>query len=129
MELHWDTSEVDRLAIDLSRAPGRMQRRAPKVFAVGMAKAKKNLKRMASGHSHLPQLDSHVEYDRLGDLHYELGFNKVGQGSLANIAVYGSINNAPIMGTPADALRVELPYILRHLGDEAAEAVLGGDER
>ena len=124
----FDTSEVDRLALDLSKAPGRIQRATPQVFLVGINKAKKNLKRMASGHTYLPELDDHVEYDVLGSLHYELGFNKVGQGHLANIAVYGSVNNAPVMGTPTDALRMELPHIEHHLGDEGEDAVLGGAE-
>lgn len=126
---NWDSSQVGRLSIDLSEAPDRIQRAAPKVLYVGINKAKKNLKRDASGHDYLPKLASHVGYDEIGELEYELGFNKVGQGNLANIAVYGSVNNAPIMGTPADALRIELPHIMRHLGDEGADAVLGGDGR
>jgi hypothetical protein len=40
--------------------------------------------------------------------------------------VYGTSNNAPVMGTPMDALRLELPAILRHLGEDAEDAVLGG---
>lgn len=126
--VYWDTDEVERLAIDLSEAAGRIQRSAPKVLFVGINKAKRNLKRMASGHGHLPQLDRHVGYDRISPLEYELGFNKVGQGNLANIAVYGSVNNAPVMGSPADALRIELPQILRQLGDEGADAILGASD-
>lgn len=126
--IHWDTDEVDRLAIDLSEAPGRIQRSADRVLFVGINKAKRNLKRMASGHDYLPQLDDHVEYERHGVLEYELGFNKVGQGNLANIAVYGSVNNAPIMGSPADAIRIELPQIMRQLGDEGADAILGASD-
>ncbi len=129
MTFRWDTSQANRLALDLSKAPDRIQRTAPKVFYVGINKAKKNLKRDASRHDYLPKLAAHVGYDKLGELEYELGFNKVGQGNLANIAVYGSVNNAPVMGTPADALRLELPHIVRHLGDEGADAVLGGDGR
>jgi hypothetical protein len=129
--IHWDTSDVDRLAADLSRAPGRIRRAAPGVFRKGALETKRNLKRMASGHSHLSgaqPLDAAVAYDELSPLHYEIGFDKGGTGSLANIAVYGSANNAPIMGTPADALRMELPSIMRHLGDEGADAVFGGRE-
>jgi hypothetical protein len=127
--LHWDTSEVDRLAVDLSEAPGRLQRKAPAVFARGAFEIKGRIKRAASGHSHLPSLDNHVSYDRLGLLEYEIGFDKIGQGNLANIAVYGSINNAPIMPSPAELARLELPEIERHLGDVGEEAVLGGDSQ
>lgn len=126
--IRWDTDQVDRLSIDLSRAPGRIQKSAPHVLLVGINKAKKNLKRMASGHDYLPDLPGHVEYDRLSPLEFELGFNKVGQGNLANIAVYGSVNNAPVSGSPADALRIELPQIMHHLGDEGEDAVLSASD-
>lgn len=125
--LHWDTSEVNRLAVDLSEAPGRAQRKAPAVFARGAFEIKNRIKRAASGHGHLPSLDAHVSYDHLGFLDYEIGFDKRGQGNLANIAVYGSINNAPIMETPAMLARPELREIERHLGDVGEESVLGGD--
>lgn len=126
--IRWNTDEFDRLSVDLSRAPQRIQQSAPKVLFVGINKAKKNLKRMASGHAYLPQLDSHVEFERHGVLEYELGFNDVGQGELAGIAVYGSVNNAPVSGSPADAVRIELPQIMRHLGDEGADAILSASD-
>ena len=126
-KIEWDTSEVDRLAADLSKAPARIQRSAPKVFARAAFEIKKGMKRDASGHRHLPQLDQHVSYDRLGLLDYEIGFDKVGQGNLANFAAFGSINNAPVMDHTA-ALRHEIPEIMRHLGDEGEDAVLGGAE-
>ena len=128
MKLEWDTSEVNRLAVDLSEAPGRMQRKAPKVFARGAFEIKNRIKRAASGHDYLPELSSHVSYTKYGDLDYEIGFDKVGQGNLAVFAVYGSINNAPIMESPAMLARRELPEIERHLGDAGEESVLGGDK-
>lgn len=127
MGLHWDTSEANRLAVDLSKAPGRAQRKAPAVFARGAFEIKNRIKRAAKGHGHLPQIEAHVSYDELGPLTYEIGFNKVGQGNLANIAVFGSVNNAPVMESPVMIARYELPEIERHLGDVGEEAVLGGD--
>lgn len=125
--MHWDTSEVNRLAADLSRAPSRIQRAAPKVFEVAANKIKKSLRRDASGHDYLQSgFEFKVNYDRLGPIAYEIGFDDEGQGELANIAVFGSVNNAPIMQSPADHARLELPHIERHLGDEGEEAVLGG---
>lgn len=121
-------SQVDRLAVDLSKAPGRIQRRLPKVLEVGAFKTKRNLQRMASGHRYLPGLAGAVSYDRLAELEYEIGFDKRGQGKLANVAVYGTSNNAPVMGTPLDALRMELPAILRNLADAAEDSVLGGEK-
>lgn len=126
MSLRWDTSEVDTLALDLSKAPGRMQRKAPKVFARGAFETKGRIQRDATGHGHLPQLQRYVSYDKLGDLNYEIGFDKSGQGNLANFAVYGSVNNTPVMASPVEHLRRELPEIARHLGTEAENAVFGG---
>jgi hypothetical protein len=128
MTIRFDASQVNEMAADLSRAPARARRAAPKVFEVGALKTKRNLQRMAKGHRFLGGLDSAVAYDALAPLHYEIGFDKGGVGSLANVAVYGTSNNAPVMGTPMDALRMELPSIARHLGDEGADSVFGGEE-
>lgn len=125
--IHWDTSEVDGLASDLSRAPSRMQRRAPKVFARAAFKIKSTLRDDASGHGHLPHLPSTVNYTKFSDLDYEIGFDDVGQGELAGIAVYGSVNNAPVMSSPFDHARRELPFLERALADAGEEAVLGDD--
>lgn len=128
---HWDTSELDRMIVDLSEAPGRIQRRAPKVFEVAANKIKRGMKRDASGHGHLPDLDRHVSYDRLDalGLSYEIGFDKIGQGHLANFAAFGSINNAPVMDHTA-ALREEIPFVMRNLGNAGADSVFGdSDER
>lgn len=128
-KIKFDTSQVDRLSIDLSEAPGRMQRKAPKVFEVGANKIKAGMKRDASGHRFLPGLDSAVSYTRFDALDYEIGFDKRGQGNLANFAAFGSVNNVRVMDHTA-ALRHELPFIQRNLGDAGESAVLGeSDER
>lgn len=126
MTLRWDTSEVDRMATDLSKAPGRMQRKAPRVFARGARETSNRLQRDATGHDHLGELPNYVSHERLGLLNYEIGFEKAGQGNLAVFAVYGSINNAPVMASPAAHLRRELPEITRQLGGEGESAVFGG---
>lgn len=125
MALRWDTSEVDRLAVDLSRAPSRAQRRARHEFSASADRVKFAMKRLASGHRFLDQLPDTVGSSRLGELDYEIGFDKVGQGKLANIIVYGSVNNAPVFDH-TDALRGELSTLLRHLGDAGEDSVLGG---
>lgn len=125
MKIKIDASEVDRLALDLSKAPGRIQRRAPKTLRKGAFDVKQRLRRDASGHAYLPGLAATAAYDEMTPLSYEIGFDKSGQGHLGNVAVYGTPNNAPIMGSPADHLRLEMPTILRYLGDDAEESVLG----
>lgn len=125
--IKFDTSQVTRLALDLSKAPGRIQRSAPKVLEVAANKIKRGMKDDASGHGHLPALDRHVSYTKESALSYEIGFDKVGQGNLANIAAFGSVNNAPVMDHAA-ALRRETPVMLSKLGQAAEDSVLAGDE-
>ena len=125
--IKFDTSQVDRLAVDLSEAPGRIQRQAPKVFEVGANKIKNGMKRDASGHHFLSGLDQHISYTRFGALDYEIGIDKVGQGNLGNFAAFGSVNNVRVMDHTA-ALRHELPFIQRNLGDVGEAAVFGGSE-
>lgn len=127
-DLHWETDEMERVGVDLSEAPGRMQRRAPKVFGRGALEIKNRIQIDATGHDFLEDLPRHVSYDRLALLEYEIGFEKVGQGNLAVFAVFGSVNNAPVMESPVMAARREIPSIERHLGNEGEDAVLGGRE-
>lgn len=127
---HFDTSEIDRLAADLSAAPGRLQRRGAKVMLVAANKIKKNMREdirqgLSNHRTHLPQLPYKVSYDhldRLG-LEYEIGIDKGGQGDLGNVAAYGTSNNAPIFD-PSSSLRREMPHIIRNLSDDAEQSVL-----
>jgi hypothetical protein len=125
MVLRWDTSEVERLAVDLSRAPRRVQRRAGYEFSAAADRVRFRMKRLASGHRFLDELPETVGSSRFGPLDYEVGFDKVGQGKLANIIVYGSVNNAPVFDH-TEALRMEIPELQRHLGDAGEDSVLGG---
>ena len=133
--IRFDTSELDRLAVDLSKAPGRIQRKAPKVMHRAAFEIKKGMRRDLTeglynhGRSHIPQMSNKINYDRLDGLGlaYEIGIDKGGQGNLGNFAAFGSINNAPIFDHTA-SLRRELPNIMRNLGDAGEDAVLGGPE-
>lgn len=118
-EVHFDTSEVDALAdalLDAAQVKG---------FASTMRKAAMNIKRTmredASGHRHLPGLASKVNYDfdtAAGGRYISVivGFDKKGQGNLANIAAYGSRNNAPVMDVTR-GLRAEVPRLSQWLSD------------
>jgi hypothetical protein len=88
-----------------------------------MHRAANNIKRTmredATGHRHLPGLPSTVNYDLESDaegVDIEVGFDKLGQGNLANIAAFGSRNNAPVMDITR-GLREELPRLERWLSD------------
>ena len=110
------TTDVGRLALDLTRAPAKAQVAAWKVLEVGANKVKKGMAEAARGHKYLPQLPNYVSYDRIGmlGLEYEVGFDKTGQGNLANIAAFGTSKNAPVMDHTAP-LRAEEPVIVAQL--------------
>lgn len=126
MSISFDASEVRSLALDLSKAPGRIQRTAPKTLRKGAFDVKQRVRADATGHNFLSKLPAAVNYDELTPLSYEIGIDKGAQGSLGNVAVYGTSNNAPVMSHPETHLRLEMPTILRHLGDDGEDAVFGG---
>lgn len=123
----FDTTEVDVLAADLLAAPGRIQRKALKTLETGAFKIKAHMRRDASGHGHLPQLQNYVSYERVASpgIAYVVGFEARGQGHLDNIAAFGTSNNAPVLDHTA-GLRREAPAIMRHLADDGEDSVLGG---
>jgi hypothetical protein len=117
--IEFDASDLQALADDLTAAE-----RVPGLEAV-MHRAANNIKRTmredATGHRHLPGLPSTVNYDLESDadsVDIEVGFDKKGQGNLANIAAFGSVNNAPVMDITR-GLRIELPALEAWLGDLA----------
>lgn len=99
-----DHRELDRFAADLLTVPTQV---IPAILPTAN-RAGLNLKRRmgkdASGHSHLPGLASKVEYDvkaTPSSVTVEVGFRDEGQGELAGIAAFGSVNNAPVMDITA----------------------------
>ena len=129
----FDTSELERLAVDFSEAPGRIQRKAPKVMHKTALEIKKGMRRdLRAGmynhaRTHIPDMRGQINYDRLDalGLAYEIGIDKDGQGKLGNFAAFGSINNAPIFDH-TDSMRREMPRLLRALGTVAEDSVFGG---
>ncbi len=124
--IHFDTSEINQLAVDFSRAPGRMQRAAPKVMHKTAFDIKTRMRRDATGHRYLPKFAREVNYERIDTLglHYEIGFDKAGQGKLANIIVFGSINNAPVYDFYG-ALYAETRTLASKLADAGHDSALG----
>jgi hypothetical protein len=77
-------------------------------------------------HRHLPKFARALTKQKVDDLHYVVGFN-VGprlQGSLAQIIVFGSVNNAPVYNFYGPITR-RAPYFLEHLAKIAEDAVFG----
>lgn len=127
MGVHFDTTEVDRLAADISRAPGRMQRAAPRVLLASAKRIKTGMRRDFRGHRYAPHIPRAVEYDRIGPMEYEIGVDKQGpQGGLGNILAYGTSNNAPVVDHTA-SLRRDIPKLTSDFGDAAEDSVLGAE--
>lgn len=128
MKVEFRDTEVKELVVDLRHADGRVKRNAATTMREAAGRVKRNIRKAATGHRHLGQLPSTVGLSRLdaAGLAYEVGFDKRGQGNLANIIVYGSVNNAPVFSI-APSLRKEVPWLERHLSEDAEDAVLGDD--
>lgn len=125
--IHFDTTQLRELSVDFSKAPGRVQRNAPKAMRRGAQIVKLAMKEDASGHRYLPKFASRVDFDKRDaiGLVYEIGFNKVGQGNLAHIIVFGSVNNAPVYDFFA-ALRRSVPTIMEDMANAGESSVFGG---
>lgn len=121
----WDKREMDQVAVDLSRAPGRVQRNSSTVMRRFAARVARGMRADASGHRYLPELPSTVSHGQTGPLRHEVGFDKRGQGKLAHIIVFGSVNNAPVFDNAA-SVRRELPRATDSLADAGEDSILGG---
>lgn len=85
---------------------------------------KRTMRKDASGHAHLPRLQNFVEYDvevTPVSVSVDVGFRKEGQGNLANVAAFGTVNNAPVMDVTR-ALRDEVPNFMRWVAKVGSEA-------
>lgn len=133
MSVHVDDTQVKELYKDLRGAPGRMQRRAPKVLRRGAVEIKKGMRHdfvesQFSGHhrgTYHPDIHRAINFDQKGLLDFEIGVDKDGpQGGLGNILAFGTSHNGAIVDHTA-ALWREAPEVEKHLGEAAEESVLG----
>ena len=129
MGVHFDTSQVDRLAVDLRQAPKRLQFKARGVMKRGALEILRAAREEFSGHGHAPYAQGSLEMEKRGEFGWEIGELDSGgpQWGLPHILQYGTVNNAPVADIK-NALRGEIPEIMRHLGDAAEDSVLGGAE-
>ena len=121
----FDTSDLAALAGDFMAAPAKVIPALIPVAGKAGMNMKRSMRRMASGHNHLPQLGRTVEYDVEADatsVSVEVGFRKEGQGNLANLAAFGSSNNAPVMDI-TEPLRAEVPNFMRWVAKVGSETL------
>lgn len=126
---HIDDSELRTLELDISGAPGRIQRNAGVTLRKVGRLVDKQMRVDASGHRYLKHLPEAVSHELIDPWTVEIGLGpkKGTQGALAHIIVYGSVNNAPVYDHTA-GLRRSLPTIERMFADDAEDAVLGGEK-
>lgn len=124
--MEFDAREVERLARDLGRVPGRVVPEVGKVVTKGALNIQRDWADRWKGLPHLPGLASAINFDvklGLGSIAAEIGADKGRfQGPLANVAEFGTVNNAPHPGG-GPALAAQEPKFLKALGD-AAEKVI-----
>lgn len=131
MGVHIDASEVERLGVDLSAAPERVQREARNVMKRSALEVKRGMQDDFSGHRYAGGVPASLEFEPMDGtgLAYKVGeLDSAGrQWGIAAILAYGTSNNAPNVDHKA-ALRRETPRILLYLGAAGEDAVLGGAE-
>lgn len=110
-----DTSELDRLARNFMAAPAKVIPAIVPVAHRAGGNIKRAMRKDATGHRHLKNLQNFVEYDvdqTPTSVTVDVGFRKEGKGNLANVAVYGTAKNAPVMDVTR-GLYDELPNFMR----------------
>lgn len=136
IQVHMDSADLRRLIVDLSGAPGRMQRRGGQAIRKSARLVEKEMRVDATGHqgnwfgkpgtSYNTPLEKHVSSEMIGPLSAEIGIENKGAGKLAHIIVFGSVNNEPVYDHTV-ALRRSIPAIERQLAEAAEQSVLGED--
>lgn len=127
MHFSVDASEVHELTVDLSRAPERLRRNLGEVWRNEADALLRDMKRQAEGHRYLPKFASKLSKEKQDELDYIVGFNKTGQGELANIIVFpsGGARNAPVYDFYGPINRRIGPFV-EHLGRIAEDSVFTG---
>lgn len=131
-----DTSELKALANDLAGAGKRVRAGSSRAVTKGAALIKREMKTDARNARRrsptaIPHLPDAITSEKLSPLEAEIGMGPGtgtgGQGSLAHIIVYGSVNNAPVYDH-MDGPRRTLPAQVKLFEVVAEDSVLGEAE-
>ncbi|MCB9377020.1 MAG: hypothetical protein H6515_14290 [Microthrixaceae bacterium] len=122
MATYVDTHQLQAARARLAHAPAAYSDAAADVIASGARHIQTGMKTDATGHRYLPKFAGTIGRSRLTKLSWEVGFNRRGQGLLANIIVGGSINNAPVYPW-LGPLEREIPLLEQRLADQAEQTV------
>lgn len=124
-----DDHQLRQLEVDLTEAPGRVQRTAPKALKRGAEIVDRAMKKDARGHRFLPKIPRSITHSMIDRWTAEIGFSPIRgtQGRLAHIILYGSINNAPVWDYTAGLRRSE-PEVLELMARAGEDATLGAKD-
>jgi len=116
-----DTSELQALAADLGRIPGKVEPEVETVMKRGAQAIKDNLNAQAAASTHFRGMAGSVTYDRkgfLGSVGYEIGPDKGRRGGALGVGFFfgGWRNGGGGSGDIDGPLDAEGPNIERELG-------------
>ena len=128
-----DSSEVGELVTDFITAPSRIEGELEDVWRNEAMALHGDMRRDAENHRYLPSrtrsggkgFAPSLGREKRGELDYVVGFHKSGQGNLANIIVFGSINNAPVYNFYGPLTR-RTPFFVEHLARVCEAGVFRG---
>lgn len=117
-----DTSELNRLALDLGRIGAKGVDAIEPVMKRGAQNIKGNMAEAFAASVHFKRIAPTVSYERTGLLSSTLGYEigpEVGRGagSLAGIAVNGGANGGGGSVDVQPALDAEIPNLEKYIGD------------
>jgi len=119
-----DTSEVRTAIADLTSVDSRLRPDVSMVVKRGATNIRHDLLAQMRSSLHFKGF-ADISFDMRGDFEAEIGPNKGGPGSGANIAYFGSWKGGGTVEDPEEALNREIPKFEDHLGDIAERAVFG----
>lgn len=108
---------LTELVVQLDAATSKLPVEVQAVLGKAGQQMKADVRQRWSGLKHLPKLPGLVGYDvyaKIGGYAVDVGPQHVGQGELANIVEFGSVNNAPIPAL-SPALDTEEPKAIAAL--------------
>lgn len=124
MSMEFDVSELNALAADLGKIPGRMVK--PMIGAVTKSSAgvRDAMRAEARGHAHFPHFPSSITAEvkvRVGQIEAEIGPDKgLTQGALGNILYFGTSKNGPVLNINA-GLDQEAPKFQKAIEEAAGK--------
>lgn len=119
-----DTSEVRAAIADMSGVDSRLRPDVASVVKKGATNIKSDLTAQMRSSRHFKGF-ADIGYDMIDSFEAEIGPNKGGPGSGANIAYFGTSRGGGTVEDPEDALERELPAFEEHMADIAEKAIFG----